>query len=120
MLNQIKLSGRVKVRKSTPVTKDDGTALTSVLVNVVTEQNGQGVQYVSANYISSNNEPFNDGKFYDVIGYMRTWSKGEGKSKTYGQNIQIKSFTEVSESDLVGRKNKLEEYAAQIASGSVE
>jgi hypothetical protein len=51
---------------------------------------------------------------------MRTWSKGDGKNKTYGQNIQIKSFTEVSESDLVGRKNKLEEYAAQIASGSVE
>lgn len=119
MLNQVKLSGRVKVRKTSQVKKDDGTVLHSVLVNVVTEQNGQGVQYVSANYISSNETPFTDGKFYDVNGMMRTWSSGDGKSKTYGQNIQIKTFALVTEQELVERKNKMEEYASAIASGSI-
>lgn len=118
MLNQVKLSGRVKVRKTTQVPKD-GKTLYSVLLNVVTEQNGQGVQYVSANYISENENAFTDGKFYDISGMIRTWSTGEGKSKQFGQNIQIKTFTLVSEEELSQRKTKMEEYAASMASGSV-
>ena len=50
---------------------------------------------------------------------MRTWSSGDGKSKTYGQNIQIKTFSLVTEQELVERKNKMEEYASAIASGSI-
>ena len=121
MLNVVKLSGVVKVRKSEPRTNDKKETLYSVLLNVVTDYNGQGVQYVSCNYISKNETPFEDGSYYQLKGFIKTWSKADKQGKkTFGQNIQIQTFEKLSKDVVRERKNMMEEYNESILSGSLD
>ena len=117
MLNQVKLTGTVKYatdksgkRLSQERNGKDGETFWSHLLTVVTDQNGQGVNYISVSYTSNEESPVNDGKTYDVSGYIRSWKSGD----KYGQTIEAKRFSPVSRDEVQRRKDQVNE----ILSGS--
>lgn len=121
MLNQVKLTGRVKY-----VTNKDGKRVSqeregkngkfwSHLLTVITEQNGQGVNFVTVSHLSNLEDPINDGQNYDVSGYVRSWAGDKSKNLNSGQNIEAKRLTPVSNEEIQRRKEQVND----ILSGSV-
>ena len=120
MLNQVKLTGRVKYvtdKKGNRVSQEregKNGKFWSHLLTVITEQNGQGVNFVTVSYLSNDQEPINDGQTYDVSGYVRTWSGDKKKGLNSGQGIEAKRFSPVSNEEIQRRKDQVNE----ILSGS--
>ncbi len=119
MLNQVKLTGTVKYvttkdtgkRVSKEVKTEDGRTFWSHLLKVVTEHNGQGVQWITVSLNHSTEDPIQDGKTYDIVGYVRSYTSN-GKAD---QQIKVTNFSLVTPEE----KNRREMVMAEAASGSL-